>query len=304
MTFDTGWLNGAYVNRRELVIDVTDRGFTLADAAYDIARTYGGTPFRLERHLARFTRTLEYLGITIPYSAGDLADVCHALLARNDAAVRAAGDVLVVMRATRGLATPLYTPIDAPNAPTVVVHLAPLPFENLARGHTDGMRLVTSSVLRTPVTSVNPNMKTHARLNLVLANVEVGAHDPGALPVLYDANGYVTETFTSNILAVRDGTVVSPRPEGILPGITRDAVFELARSAGIDVQEMDLTRDALQSCDEVFLTSTSFGIMPVGRLDGEPVGSSIPGPVTAKLIDGLADLVGVDPRRQALDHAA
>lgn len=304
MNLDIGWLNGSYVDRGELVVDVTDRGFTLADAAYDIARTYGGHPFRLERHLARFTRTLGYLGIDVAYSVDDLSEVCHGLLERNDEAVRGLGDVLVVMRATRGIATPLYTPVDEPNPPTVLAHLAPLPFENLARAHTHGMHLVTSSVLRTPASSIDPNMKTHARLNLVLANNEIAVHDPGALPVLYDADGHVTETFTSNILAVEDGALISPRPDGILPGITREAVFELATSAGIEVREQDITREALQACDEVFLTSTSYGIMPVGRLDGQPVGEHIPGPLTSQLIDLFAALVGVDPRRQVLDHSS
>jgi branched-chain amino acid aminotransferase len=296
-----GWLNGTLVPDSALVVSATDRGFTLGDAAYDVVRTYRHRPLRLERHVARLYRSLEYLQIDVPFEPRRMEHICRRVLEENLS--RTDTDVMLVMRVSRGVALPLYTPSDQQGPPTIIVHCVPVPYDTLAPAFRQGMHLVPSRLRRTPPSSLDPHAKTHARLNLVRAHVEVGERDPRALPVLLDEHGHVTETLTANIFAVRDGRLLTPRPDAILPGMTRELILELAGGNSVGASEADLTLDDLRSADELFLTAAVFGVMPVGQFDGERLTGEIPGPTTTRISALFAEVAGLDPRTQALSLA-
>lgn len=298
-----GYLNGQFVPEDELVVPVTDRGFTLGDAAYDVARTYHHEPRLLDRHMARLFRSLAYLDIDPGIDERAMGARCREVLERNLASLDDDDDLMVVVRVTRGTGPPLYSAFPGPSTPTVVIHCARLPYDNLARAYREGMHLVATSLRRTPATSVDPNAKTHDRLNLVQAHREAARVDPYALPILLDENDHVTETFTANVFGSFDGGLRTPTLHGVLPGITRSVILEIAGELDVPAAETDLTLAGLTQADELFLTATSFGIMPVTRLNGQPVGFGSSGPVTERLMEQFATAVGLDQRAQALRHA-
>ena len=151
---------------------------------------------------------------------------------------------------------------------------------------------------------MSPRAKTHNYLNLILAELDVKARDPDAWAVLLDTNGNLAEGKGNNLFLVKNGKVLTPKERYVLPGVSRQTAIDLAQTAGMTVEEADLdTFDAINA-DEVFVTSTSFCICPVSKVNGATVGDgSVPGPVTKQLIDAYVDFVDCDWYGQYLKHS-
>jgi len=275
-------VNGRLVPAEEATVSVRDRGFRYGDAAFETLRAYGGTVFRRDAHADRLRGTCDVLGMAdaVP---GDLRERVRATLDANDLA-----DAYVRLAVTRGVQPGTLTP-DSDVDPTVVVEVAPLP-----RGGETGTpvwdgpaTVVTSDVQRVPDAAIPARAKTHSYLNGVLARLDAGDDIEEAL--LCDADGHVAEGATSNVFAVRDGTLYTPALDGpVLPGVTRDTVLELADDAGVPVETGPLSPEAVRTADEAFLTNTTWELRPVATLDGEAVGG---GPVTERLARAFDALV-------------
>ena len=177
---------------------------------------------------------------------------------------------------------------------TVIVECLPLPLRERAALYRDGIRVLTPSVRRTPPESLSPRVKTHNYLNLVAADLEVRAQDPGAWAVLLDTKGNLAEGLGSNIFVVKDRTLFTPREQTVLAGVSRDTVIALAKDAGLSVVERDLDLYDAYNAHEVFLTSTSLCICPVSSVNGAPVGDGVPGPVTRQLTEAYCRFVDFD----------
>jgi len=268
---DIAFLNGRFVPWTEATVSIDDRGFQFGDGAYEVIRTYNGKPFELDAHLGRFDRSLQALSLPQPYSRAQWIRWIHEAIDR--AQYR---NAKVYIQITRGVA-PRDHAFPAKSDPTVVMtvrELHPLAPE-LRR---NGVAAVTCEDLRwgrCDIKSINllPN---------VLAREE--ARKAGVFEAVLIKDGLVTEGSVSNIMAVRAGVIVTA-PEGprILSGVTRSVVLGLARKEGILVEERFLSRDALYAADEVFLTGTTVEVLGVVRIDGRPIGSGRPGPITATL---------------------
>jgi len=289
------WLNGELVPEHQAVVPIRDRGFKYGDAAFDTTRTFGHRIFKLEEHLDRFYRSLRYLQIDPGVSRDTLVEATEAVAAKCLKCVGEADDIWLTQRVTRGL-----DPADRARWPdyperTVIVEAAVLPLRQRSASYKNGLRVATPSVRRPSTDAVSPRAKTHNYLNLVLADLEVQARDPDALAVLLDDAGNFAEGKGSNIFFVRDGAILTPKEQNVLPGVSRQTTMDLAAEAGLRVEEADLDMFDAYSAEESFVTSTSFCICPVASINGVTVGDgAVPGPITRQLIDAYVKFVDFD----------
>jgi branched-chain amino acid aminotransferase len=280
-------VNGDIFPAGEARVSVLDNGFTFGDSVYEVLRTYGGRPFEATRHLRRLRASARRLGIAIPATDSDLLAQVHALL---DRAANRESYVRVIV--TRGVGDSSYD-FDAVVGPTVVMivkELVPHP----ERHYSEGIRVAAVDVRRNHPRTVDPGIKSSNLLNNILAVRE--ARDRGAEePVLMNLEGQVAEGASTNVFLVKGGVLRTPPLDaGILPGITREVVCELALRLGIACRQEPLQLEDLLGADEAFLTSTTRDVVPVRQVDDTVVGEDAPGPLTRRLMEAF--------RAHALEH--
>ena len=276
----TVYLNGEYVDAASATVSVEDRGFLFADACYEVTAVFVGRFIALDRHLARLQRGLDAL--RIEFEASTLVSVHHELIERNGLA--AAPRASVYVHVTRGVAPRTHAfPLGA--TPTVLVRAQQIPAPSAAVVES-GTRAITQPDMRWG----RVDIKTTGLLANVLA--QQAAVDAGVDDVILHRDGVVTEGSRTNVLTVVDGSIVTaPADHRILAGVTRNIVLELAEATGLAVTQRDLTLDELRAADEVLMTSTTAGVRPVVEIDGQAVGSGLPGPITIALQGAYATFV-------------
>ena len=295
------YLNGDYVPESRAVIHINDRGFIFGDAAFDTARTFGGRIFRLKDHIDRLYRSLRYLQIDPGLSPAEMTAITEEVAERNRPLLGPDDDYWVMQRVSRGSQFP-----DEPGGregPTVAVLCNILPLKARARLFRDGIDVAIPAIRRTPPDSLSPNAKLHNYLNLIVAENEVKATASDAWTILLDTRGFLNEGNGSNLFLVRDGEVLTPFEQYVLPGVSRKVSIELCAGLDIPVREADLTSYDAATADEAFITSTSLCICPVASIQGRPmIEAAVPGPVTKRLMEGFAETVGCDYVAQYLGH--
>lgn len=267
---------GRPVAPEQAKVSAFDRGFLYGDSVYETMRTAGGHPVELRRHLDRLRRSGEGIGLEIPFSdeaiAGAIAET-HAATGNTESTIR------VVV--TRGGGPMVLDPRDA-ESPLLVVYVRELSVP-AAADYISGLSAVIVDVHKTGRTLLDPSIKSGNYLNNILALRRAIARS-GQDAIMLGRDGEVAEGATSNVFMIRDGKLRTPALEvGILPGITRQVVLEIAAELGIDVAQTRIEPDELRAADEVFLTSSVRGIMPVTTLDGDSVGAGTAGPITRRL---------------------
>ncbi|HVE77880.1 MAG TPA: aminotransferase class IV [Gemmatimonadaceae bacterium] len=277
------WVNGRPADPGAPQLLAGDRGFTLADGLFETMRAYGGTVFRLGRHLERLERGAQRLGIPLP--PGLRAAVTAATRTAAAGGLREASVRLTV---SRGPAPPGAVPPDEPS-PTVVLAVHPVPRPPIAwweRGL--AARLVAG---RRNEHAVTAGLKTLAYTDAVAALVEARAH--GADEALFlDTAGHLCEASASNVfLWARRALVTPPVHCGALPGVTREATLALAVDLDLAVEERAILPEELFAAEEAFLTSSVRELVPLTRVDGRAIGAGVPGPVTRRLAEAYAALV-------------
>ncbi len=273
-----GFMDGAYLPVSEMCIPVTDMGFQLADMCYDAVHVRNGRFFRLEDHLDRWERSIaERRYQTLGYDRGEVAEVLHGCVARADLS-----DSMVTVVATRGSPASAHKDLRSCRNRFMVwamPYYAAIEAEEVEQG----CDIVVAETVRISPDSVDPTIKNFGRLDFVRALFE--AYDRDArYAVLLDHDGHVTEGRGWNIFALTEGVLLSP-DGGVLEGITRKTVLELSAELNIESRLTRLPVEALRGADEVFLTSTAGGVMPVSSIDGTAIGDGAPGPVTTRLKD-------------------
>ena len=267
-------IDGALSPPAEARVSVYDRGFLYGDSVFETLRTYGGEPFALAEHMARLQRSAESVAIAMPISPADFAMEIRK-------AVRAARNPESTVRAmlTRG-SGPLGLDPALAGAPLRVILVEPLtpPPPALYR---DGISVITLRTVRAADAAPGAKVGNYLASLLALKQArDVGAHEA----LIVDAAGHVLEGTTSNLFLVRGRDLVTP-PEGpgILAGITRAHVIEVAVENGHSVRFESLLPADLAAADEIFLTSSIRELMPVVRVDARIVGDGRPGPITRAL---------------------
>ena len=282
------WLNGTLIPQSAASVPLSDLGLW-GLAVTEMLRTYGGRPFHATAHVERLLASGQATGIFCPEKT-ELLDALHQVLRANADMIAQAGDIGISMCVTAGHNQLLCDSAGGHDG-TVALVPFPLPFTAWQTLFVAGQKLITSNVRPVPADCIDPDIKSRSRLHWRLAERDVQQTDPNAKPLLVDANGCVTETSTANILAAKDGSVLSPAPGGFLPGITRAFVLCLAMELGLNVRLVPLTVQDLQSADEVFLTSSLLGLCPVSHIDGQSL-PHLRGPVFQQLAAAFANAVG------------
>lgn len=267
----TVYFNGSYQPKDAVRISPDDRGFLLGDGVYEVARTYGGRLFALDRHLDRLRYSLQETHIT-GLSAADMGPVCEELLRRNNLT---SGDALVYLQVTRGAAPRAHGFPAPPVPPTVYGYAAPIVRKfDPAKG--------VSAITVPDRRWSRCDIKTVSLLANCLANQE--AQEAGAFEALMVRDGVVLEGSHTSLFAVIHGEVwTGPLTNYILPGITRATVLEICRASGIQSTERPIQLEQLCRADEVFLAGTTIEALGVVQLDGRSIGRGVPGPITQRV---------------------
>jgi len=274
-------VNGHITPLDEARVPVLDNGFVFGYSVYEVLRTYGGRPFESGRHLRRMRASADRLGIAIPSSDAELLAHVRALLSR-------AGNVESYVRivVTRGLGDSSYD-FDRSRGPTVVMiqkALRPLP----ERLYADGVRVSAVDVRRNSPRSLDPAIKSSNLLNNILAMRQARARGAEE-PILLNLDGFVAEGASTNIFVVEGGTLRTPPLDaGILAGITRAIVLELASSLGIPAREETFELADLLGADEAFLSSTTREVLPIRQVDESLIADGRPGKITRSLMEAFS----------------
>ena len=297
-TDGAAYIDGAFCPVEQAKISVLDLGVTRSDCTYDVVHVWQGRFFRLDAHLDRFAASLARLRLDTGLDRTALEDVLHGC-------VRRAGlqDAYVSMTCTRGRTAPGSRDLRSARN-TFYCFAVPFVWIATPDQQATGVSMLISEVPRIPPESVDPSVKNYHWLDMDLALLD--AYDRGAqLVVLRDQKGGITEGPGYNVFAHVDGRWLTPAA-GTLKGITRRSVIELIREDGATVDEVPVGVDQLHRADEVLVTSTAGGVMPVTTLDGAPIGAGVPGPRTTDLRDRYwarhADPAWSTPVRYELDH--
>ena len=267
----TVYLNGQFLPLEEAKISVLDRGFIYGDGVYELVPVYGRRPYRLRQHLARLQRSLDGIRLANPHTDAEWEAIIAGLIGRMTFA-----DQGVYLQVTRGAAKRDHA-FPAGVAPTVFMMSNPLVLpsrEQVERG----VAVVTAVDERW----LHCDLKTISLLGNVLARQL--AVDAGATETVLFRNGYLTEASASNVLLVRGGVIVAPPKDNqILPGITYDVAFELAREGGLPIEVRPVPKDEALAADEMWLSSSTKEVLAVTALDGRPFAGGTPGPVFRKV---------------------
>lgn len=269
------FIDGEYVPIAEARIPIMDWGFLRSDVTYDVVGVWGGKFFRLDHHLERFFRSVEKLHMTCPHDRDEVTAIlshCVRLAELENAYVE--------MILTRGV--PPQGSRD-PRQCENRFHALAIPYVWIAdlEKQKVGLDLTVSQVPRISPDSVDPTVKNFHWGDLVKGLFE--AYDRGGeTVVLSDGAGNVTEGPGFNLFICKDGRLQTPA-EGVLLGITRQTVVELAQSLNVEVVLAPVSETALRDADEVFISSTAGGVMPITKIDGTPIGDGAPGPLTIRL---------------------
>ncbi len=295
---EIAFLNGEFVPATEARLPVYDLGVVGGLAVSEMFRTFRHQLFRGPEHLTRFEQSCELL--RFPVSTQDLPGVIERVVSHNTARIAPEDDLGVILFQTAGW-NPTYVgrAVARDHGPTVCVHTFPLQYELWRDRYQTGVSLRTASVPALPGDITDRRIKSRSRLHWYLAELSVRAIEPGAVPVLLDSDGSITETPAANVCALLDGILVSPPSGSVLEGVSLQATLELAARIGIPCARRRLTVADLNAATEILLTSTPSCLLPVCRWNGIPVGDGIPGPVATKLLGEWCGLTGVDLIRQA-----
>jgi branched-chain amino acid aminotransferase len=270
------YINGKFVPQEEAKISVFDHGLLYGDGVFEGLRSYRGKVFRLRQHIVRLYESAKAIWLEIPMSQQAMCDAVNEAVRVNKI-----DDGYIRLVVTRGAGTLGLDPNRCSNPQVIIIAdaISLYPQELYEKG----LEIVTVSVQRTHPAALNPRIKSLNYLNNILAKIE-GLQAGCIEALMLNHKGEVAECTGDNIFLVRGGVLYTPPLDaGILGGITRAAVIELAKSAGVEVRETALTKHDVYIADECFLTGTAAEVIPVVKVDSRAIGTGKPGPLTLDL---------------------
>jgi len=278
------YINGEFFPKEEAKISVFDHGFLYGDGIFEGIRAYDGRVFRLKEHIDRLYNGARGILLEIPLTKEEMTEVVLETLRKNElynAYIR-----LIVSRGPGDLG------LDPRKCkkPTIICIADKISLYS-EKLYEEGMEIITAATRRNRPEGVNAQMKSLNYLNNIMAKIEANlAGVPEAM--ILNTEDYVAECTGDNIFIVKDGILITPPPYvGILVGITRNAIIELAQKLGIKVKEKVFTRYEVFTADECFLSGTAAEAIPVVKVDGRPIAEGKPGPVTKKIIQAFKELI-------------
>jgi branched-chain amino acid aminotransferase len=280
----TIWLDGEWCDRATAMISVYDHGLLYGDGVFEGIRVYGGKIFRLEDHLDRLYDSAKAIWLSIPMERQELAAVTREAVSRSGIA-----EAYVRHVVTRGVGDLGLDPRKCPRASVIIiVDTIKLWPEQV---YETGLTVITAGTPIPQRESLSPRVKSLNYLPHIMAKVE-GIQAGADEVLMLDSSGAVAEGSGQNVFVVKNGRISTPPPHaGILKGVTRQAVMELAEAAGYPVDQTMLNRYDLYTADEAFFTGTASEIVGIRQLDGRVIGTGKSGPVTRDLRSRFHDLV-------------
>ncbi len=274
------YLDGQFVSEADAKISIFDHGLLYGDGIFEGIRIYNRAIFKLDEHLSRLYGGAKAIMLEVPLPIAELRAAVIETVLRSGLT-----DGYIRLVVTRGVGDLGLNPVKCPK-PSVFIIASTIkiyPDEIYDKG----MKVVTVSTRRNLIEALNPRVKSLNYLNNVMATLEVNRTDAQE-GLMLNADGYVTECIVDNFFLVDAGTVVTPPTSlGALKGVTRDTVMDLAREAGLPVEERVLTLHDVYVADEAFLTGTAAEIAPITNVDDRIIGDGKPGPVTTALMSSF-----------------
>jgi branched-chain amino acid aminotransferase len=274
-------VNGRITPECEAVISVFDHGFLYGEGIYETMRTYHGRPFLFDRHLRRLRRSASMIELGLPFSDEQLAEQMRA----TQAAAKLDGEAYIRVLVTRGVGELTYDLKATPN-PSIVIIVKPQ-IDPPPAVYDNGVRVVIVDIVRNHPATVNPMIKSNNLMNSALA-MQQALRSNAFEGVMRNYRGELTECTTANLFIVKNKVALTPPIEaGLLPGITRELLFDIGKDVGVEVAEKVLGDDDLFRADEAFLTSTTRELVPIVTVSDRTIGNGRPGPVTWKLLNAF-----------------
>ncbi len=289
------YLNGDILEEKNARISPFDRGFLWGDGVYEVTPCFSGKLYRLDDHLDRLYRSLKYVRIKAGLSKEEMKRATLAVLEANARRLEEGAMYRVGHWVTRGIDDPSMTARAAGPA-SVFIFWRPVDVASFAERYLSGVRLAITPTRRNPPECVETRAKVTSKMNQILAELDAAAS--GSLSLMLDVHGRVAENAVANFFMVRDGVLWTPPEDNILQGVTRLAVFELAKRLEIPLQEKGITTYDLAQADEYFITSSAICAMPVRQIDSFKPSAPVPGPITKRLIEAFVEETGYDFREQ------
>ncbi|MFC4713797.1 branched-chain-amino-acid transaminase [Planococcus dechangensis] len=295
MTEQVIYMNGEFVKKEDAKVSVYDHGFLYGDGVFEGIRSYNGNVFRLEEHLERLYDSAKSVMLEIPHTFEEMTELVVETLRQNklkDAYIR-----LVVSRGVGNLGLDPFSCAT----PNVIVIAEPLSLFPKAL-YDSGIEIVSVASRRSRSDVLSPKVKSLNYMNNILVKIEASLAGVSEALMLND-QGYVAEGSADNIFIVRKNKLLTPPGYvGALEGITRNAIMEVAKQKGYQMEEGVFTRHDVYVADEVFLTGTAAEVIAVIKVDGRVIGDGKPGPVTNDLLESFRELVQKDGVKVYSEH--
>lgn len=301
----TAYFNGRFVPESEARLSIYDAGVLAGETAFEVTRTVGHRPFRIEAHIERLYHSLAGIRINPPIAPDELLTATLETLERNLATEADDVDWNIIHNISGGPSRAFadaFAPEDF--RPTVVISCYPLlaKMAALAEAYQSGIDLAVPPQRSIPHELLDTSLKTRNRLHYQLAALQANDIQPGSMAAMLDTDGFLTEGTIGNLFVVRGGRLDTPDKRNLLLGVTRQTVLELAEQLGIPARECQITPAEAEAADEVFLTSTTIGIMHARSFNRRPIAAGTMGPMTARLRQALHEHMGLDIAAQALAY--
>ncbi|MBX5328116.1 MAG: branched-chain-amino-acid transaminase [Candidatus Bathyarchaeota archaeon] len=282
------YIDGKYFPKSQAKISVYDHGLLYGDGVFEGIRAYNGVVFRLKEHIDRLYRSAHTIMLQIPVTKEEMIKIVLETLRKNNLK-----DSYIRLVVTRGLGDLGLNPKKCPK-PTIIV-IADTIALHKGEAKEKGVTAMLSWVKRDPVDATTHEIKSLNYLNSILAKIEANISGVDEA-ICLDKNGFICEGVAENIFIVKKGKIFTPPSyTGALPGITAEAVMQLARKLGYEVIEKNITPYELFNAEEVFFTGTAAEIVPVREINKRTINNGVPGPITKKLMEAFAKMVQ-DPK--------
>lgn len=297
------YYNGKFVNESEACISVYDSALMFGDMIFEMTRSFNKVQFRLREHIDRLYASAKYLRIDLEeeMSKDQMEAVIMETIQINESEFQADDEHRIMIDVTRGLLS-IYEGVVGTHKGLNII-IADFPLRWTIRGMGElfdkGINAVIPSQRAIPASLIDPKVKNRSRIHYLMANMQVSNYEGNRnWALLLDTDNYIAEGTGDNFFLVKNNVLLTPEPRNILRGISRDYVFEIARSMGISYKECNLDVYDVVNADEAFMTGTPFCMLPVTTIDGQRIGTGTPGPMFKKLISQWSKNVNIDIIKQ------
>ncbi len=299
------YFNGEFIPEREARISIFDCALMYGDMVFEMTRTFGHNPYRLREHLERLYGSMKYAQIDCGLDIDQMEAATYETIERNLPAI---GDLdfQIMHDVTRG-ALPMYdTLVKEGSAPIVSINVFPLVrhIGGMAEMYESGTHFVVTPQQSVPSRYIDPKAKNRSRIFYKMAELQAAHMEEGAMALLTDEHGFITEGTGNNFFMVRDGQLITPKGHNILRGVSRGACMDLARKLDIPLCEADIEPYDVREADEAWFSSTTICMLPITRFNFQAVGSGQVGPIYRRLLGAWSEEVGLDIAAQAREYAA